>query len=251
MERMELSVVIPAYNEAARLPATLKIVAAFLSSLPFQSEIIVADDGSHDETQAMTRQVAATVGIPIRIEALPTNQGKGAAVRAGVLTATGAYILVTDADNATPITELPKLWALRTQAAVIVSSRYAAGADVRRAQPLVRRILSRVGNGLIRVMTGLQLSDTQNGFKLFEAVAAKAIFSVATIDRWGFDIELLVIAREQGMALREVPVTWYDASGSKLRAGRDAWRTLKELSRIVGNRARGRYRLGQTAGGIK
>lgn len=243
MKQIELSVVIPAYNEAARLPATLEAVAAFLLTLPFQSEIIVADDGSQDETRAITRQLATRITIPVRIEALAVNQGKGAAVRMGVLAATGAYILVTDADNATPITELPKLWSQRTRASVVVSSRYAAGADVRRAQPLVRRILSRAGNGLIRVMTGLQLSDTQNGFKLFEAVAAKAIFSVAMIDRWGFDIELLVIAREQGLTLCEVPVTWYDASGSKLRAGRDAWRTLKELSRIVANRSQGRYQV--------
>jgi glycosyltransferase involved in cell wall biosynthesis len=241
-QQCELSVVIPAYNESSRLPATLQLVADFLLTLPFSSEIIVADDGSQDETRAITERLAPQLGVPVRVEGLPENRGKGAAVRAGVLVASGKYILVTDADNATPITELPRLWAKRKQASVVVSSRYLPNSDVRRAQPLLRRLLSRAGNLLIRLVTGLRLTDTQNGFKLFEAKAAQAIFSRAMIDRWGFDIELLVIAREQGWLIAEVPVTWYDASGSKLRAGRDAWRTLKELNRIVVNRLNGRYR---------
>lgn len=242
VRQIALTVVIPAYNEAERLPATLATVADFIARQSFTADILVVDDGSQDQTGAIVLRAAGTSPVPIQLQVLPANQGKGAAVRAGVLAATGDYVLITDADNATPITELPKLWAKRESADVVVSSRYMAGAQVKRAQSLKRRVLSRAGNGLIRLATGLQLTDTQNGFKLFEQAAAKAIFSRATIDRWGFDIELLVIAREQGLSLVEVPVTWYDASGSKLRAGRDAWRTLKELYRIVVGRARGAYR---------
>lgn len=238
----ELSVVIPAYNEAARLPKTLQIVGAFLATNFPASEVIVVEDGSTDGTPAIVRRLSRGFPIPLQVIPMPENQGKGAAVKMGVLAARGAFILITDADNATPITELPRLWKRREEAPVVISSRYLPESDIRRAQPLGRRVLSRLGNLAIRLLVGLQVSDTQNGFKLFRRAEAQAIFRLLTITRWGFDIEVLVIARELGHPVVEVPVSWYDDAESKLRAGRDAWLTLRELLRIRQNVRTGRYR---------
>lgn len=236
-----LSIVIPAYNESARLPATLAGIADFLPHYLPQSEVLVVDDGSSDHTVQVVKALQKRFPLPLRVHSLSSNQGKGAAVRAGVLQSTGEYVLLMDADNATPITELPRLWKRREDAAVILGSRYLPGSEIRRAQPLLRRIISRVGNGLIRVVAGLPLTDTQNGFKLLKGAVARESFRLATIDRWGFDVEVLVIAKRRGYGILEVPVSWYDAAGSKLRAGRDAWRTLRELVRIRSNAAQGVY----------
>lgn len=237
----ELSVIIPAYNEAGRLPKTLAIVGAFLAQHYPQSELIVVDDGSTDATVALVNRSRAGYPVPLRLEVLPYNHGKGAAVQAGVLAAHGEYVLIADADNATPITELPRLWQARTQAPIVISSRYLPQSNIQRAQPLARRILSRAGNLAIRVLVGLGFTDTQNGFKLFRCREGQDVFRRLTITRWGFDIEVLVIARERGYDVVEVPVSWYDDAESKLRAGRDAWRTLRELLRIRHNATTGRY----------
>lgn len=228
----ELSVVIPAYNEAERLPATLADIAKHLPVLVPSSEVIVVDDGSADESNTTFNDLTSSFPLPLRIERHTNNRGKGAAVRTGVAASVGEWILLMDADNATPITELPKLWSKRNQAPFILGSRYVAGSSTQVAQPLVRRLISRLGNRLIRLMVGLHLADTQNGFKLMRADVVKPIFATATIDRWGFDIEILATAQQQGLEIIEVPVAWSDAAGSKLRAGRDAWRTFQELRRI-------------------
>ncbi len=246
--------IIPAYNEATRLPATLDAIATYFSDRPERPrgvgtartpqgsrdrpgsvEVIVVDDGSTDGTVSIVESLPQSSRVPIRLARLPQNRGKGAAVRAGVLAGAGEWLLIMDADNATPITELPRLWSQRLEAPIVLGSRYLAGSDVRRAQPLARRIISRGGNALIRLLLGLELTDTQNGFKLLEGKAARAIFTGATIDRWGFDIELLALARQRGLRILEVPVAWTDAAGSKLRAGRDAWNTLHELLKIRSN----------------
>lgn len=241
MAALQLSIVIPAYNEAARLPATLRGIAEFLPHYLPNAEVIVADDGSSDQTLQVVEALRATFPVTLRTVSLQENQGKGAAVRAGVLASTGEYILLMDADNATPSTELPRLWDRRADAAIILGSRYLPGSEIRRAQPLIRRIISRLGNGLIRVVAGLPLTDTQNGFKLLRGEEARRIFTLTTINRWGFDVEVLVIAKRWTLGILEVPVSWYDAAGSKLRAGRDAWRTLRELIRIRRNALQGLY----------
>lgn len=249
----ELSIIIPAYNEASRLPATLRAIAGFFSirsqhprgvvagqrRAPQGSrdqlqliEVIVADDGSTDGSSTTFQYLTRTYPLPLRIEQLPTNQGKGSAVRAGVRAASGEWLLIMDADSSTPITELPRLWAKRDKAPIILGSRYLPGSSIARTQSLPRQLISRTGNVLIRLLVGLQLTDTQNGFKLMRADVAKPIFAAATIDRWGFDIEILAQAHHQGHKILEVPVAWSDAAGSKLRAGRDAWRTFQELLRI-------------------
>ncbi|MBI2589806.1 glycosyltransferase family 2 protein [Candidatus Berkelbacteria bacterium] len=237
----ELSIVIPAYNEALRLPDTLKKIADYIGKQSWQTEVLVVEDGSQDETPQIVAQLIADYPLPLRLLTLSDNQGKGAAVRRGILAVKGDFLLLTDADNATPIEELGRLWPHRQTAEIIVGSRYLMASRIKRKQPWPRRILSRIGNLLIRAATGLKLSDTQNGFKLFERQAAHDIFKRATIDRWGFDIEILTIASVHGYRILEVPVSWYDAAGSKLRAGRDAWITLRELNRIRRNRQKGLY----------
>lgn len=228
----ELSIVIPAYNEAARLPATLAHIAEHLPSLVPGSEVIVVVDGSTDNTVPVVQATSEDFPVPLKLVVQNQNQGKGAAVRFGVAASTGEWILLMDADNATPITELPKLWAQRDEAPFILGSRYVVGSSTQVAQPLIRRIISRLGNLLIRLMVGLSLADTQNGFKLMRSDVAKPIFAAASINRWGFDIEILANAHRLGHQIIEVPVAWSDAAGSKLRAGRDAWRTFQELLRI-------------------
>lgn len=228
----ELSIVIPAYNEAKRLPATLAHIAKHLPLLVPRCEVIVVVDGSTDNTVPVVQAASAHFPVPLNLVVQGQNQGKGAAVRAGVAVSRGEWILLMDADNATPITELPKLWAKREEAPFVLGSRYVAGSTTKIAQPLIRRIISRLGNVLIRLMVGLNLADTQNGFKLMQSDVAQPIFAAATIDRWGFDIEILANAHRQGHSIIEVPVAWSDAAGSKLRAGRDAWRTFQELLKI-------------------
>lgn len=239
---IQLTVVIPAYNEAARIPETVRAIDETLPSLFTASEIVLVDDGSTDHTAAIVQTLSPSAKTPIRIVRHSHNQGKGAAVRSGVAASIGEWVLIMDADNATPITELPRLWQCKDQAPIVLGSRYLPGSDIRRAQPLLRRIISRGGNLLIRILTGLRLTDTQNGFKLFEGKLARAIFTKATIDRWGFDIEILALAQQRSLPILEVPVAWTDAAGSKLRAGRDAWRTLRELWKIRSNIESGLYR---------
>lgn len=235
-----LSVVIPAYNEAERLPRTLEKIGQFLSGFIKKSEVIVVDDGSNDQTVAKVEALIADYPLPLKIIRQPQNQGKGAAVKKGIEASEGDFILLMDADSSTDISQLPALWSKRG-AAIIIGSRYIRAGSIKRRQSLTRRLISRLGNWLIRTLTGLSLADTQNGFKLLAGSSARQIFQRVTIERWGFDIEALVIAQENRIPLLEVPVSWYDDKRSKIRAGRDAWRTFQELLKIVGNRRRGLY----------
>lgn len=219
-----LSVVVPAHNEEARLPSALKALRAYLSDK--EHEVIVVDDGSSDRTA----EVAGESGC--RVVRHPRNLGKGAAVRSGVLASRGDLVLVTDADLATPITELPKLEAaLRRGANVVVGSREAPGARVRRASP-GRKFAGRLFNLLVRLLTGLPYRDTQCGFKLFRGDAARALFSRAACSGYCFDVEVLLLAREMGLKVEEVGVEWRDRPGSKVRLLRDGWRMLRELVEI-------------------
>lgn len=240
-ERRSLSVVIPAYNEASRLTRTLTLVTTYLDTAGFDWELIVVDDGSIDPTHARAEEFARSHRPRIRILHDSVNRGKGAAVARGVLAATNDLILFMDADHATPIEALPTLLAALGSAGVVIGSRYRPGATVSKRQGLVRRVLSRAGNWLIRRSLNLPYTDTQCGFKLFTRSAAQQIFSRLTIDRWGFDIELLVIARAQRISVIEVPVAWHDGAESKLNTGRAAWQTIRELGQIRRNLSNGRY----------
>jgi len=210
-----LSVVIPAFNEAARLPRHLDEVVGFLEGRGEAYEVVVVDDGSTDGTAAAVRATAA--GNPaVRVLPLGRNRGKGAAVRAGMLAATGMARLFTDADGATPIAELKRLEpALASGADVVIGSRALADPAVSvRARP--HRVLAgRVFRWIVARLGVRGVADSQCGFKLFTATAATALFGELETTGFGFDVELLLRAQAGGYRIVEVPVNWTDQQGSK------------------------------------
>jgi len=241
--RHELSVVIPAYNEAARIAAPLRRLAAHLATAHPTSEIVVVDDGSTDDTVRTVTALAAELPLPVRILRSAMNRGKGHAVKVGMLDAHGELVLMTDADLSTPIEELAKLLAaIRAGADVAIGSRKMAGAVIEEHQPALREAMGRVFTWLTQVLV-VNVSDVTCGFKLFRRDAAHAVFSRATLDDWSFDAEALFLTRRLGFTLVEVPVRWKDAAGTKVNRGRDAVRSAIGLARIVWNQARRRYAL--------
>lgn len=218
-----LSVVIPAYNEEGRLERTLEKLQNFLKSRPGGFEVVVVDDGSSDGTAAMAENYGC------RVIRHPCNLGKGAAVKTGVLVSKGDTVLVTDADLAAPVTELPKLEAVLERGAdIAIGSREAPGAVVKRAG-FKRKLAGKVFNLMVRLLTGLPYRDTQCGFKLFTREAADVLFSLARCEGYAFDVEVLLLARESGFKVGEVGVAWRDMPGSKVRLLRDGRRMFREL----------------------
>lgn len=242
----ELSIIIPSYNEEERLGKTLTAIQEYLLGKDFSFEVIVVDDGSQDKT-AIIAEMMKSRFVSLRVIRLPSNRGKGAAVRAGVEEATGRFILFTDADNSTPITELDKLWQAQKEhkADLVIGSRYLDSTSVKIKQPIYRIWLGRLGNKLINLFLLDDLvSDTQCGFKLFRSEAAKDIFSFQKVKRFGFDMEVLVVAKNLGYSLVEVPVDWLNSPNSRLRPIKDGLITLKDLLYIKLNLWAGRYNRG-------
>jgi dolichyl-phosphate beta-glucosyltransferase len=235
-----LTVVIPAYNEKARLPATLAKIAPYLRAAHPDHEILVVDDGSTDGTA----DVARAAGLPnLSVIGYAPNRGKGYAVRQGMLDARGTRRLMTDADLSTPIEDLARLAsALDTGADVAIGSRALRTSNVELRQPWYREGMGRLFNVFVRLLVLPDLRDTQCGFKLFTASAAETAFTRARLDGFSFDVETLYIARRRGLRIAEVGVTWRndEATHVGLRRGGQAF---LDLLRIRANAARGRYRL--------
>jgi glycosyltransferase involved in cell wall biosynthesis len=218
--RRSISIIIPAYNEEKRLPSTLQQVRAYLAARQWEfSELVVVDDGSRDGTVEVARAGGA------RVLQNPGNRGKGYSVRHGMMEAKGDWALFTDADLSAPIGELDKLWqsAEREQASVAIGSRALDRSLIGVRQPVLREISGRIFNLVMRLITGLPFHDTQCGFKLFEAQAAREIFGRQLLDGFGFDVEILYIARRLRYKSIEVPVKWNDAAGTKV----SLWRGMK------------------------
>ena len=233
-----ISIIIPAYNEEERLPATLvKIRDYFQASRWDFAEIVVVDDGSRDATVEVARKAGA------RVLENPGNRGKGYAVKHGMLEAKGEWALYSDADLSSPIGELEKLWdaAARAGAKAAIGSRAVDRSLVGVHQPRARELMGRLFNVIMRIVTGLPFRDTQCGFKLFEARAAKEIFSRQRLDGFGFDVEVLFIARKLGCKSIEVPVRWDNVEGTKvsLLLGGKAY---LDLLRVRWNALNGKYR---------
>ena len=238
-----LSVIIPAYNEEARLPSTLKQVIEYLQEQKYGSEILVIDDGSTDGTGGIAQGWDAS-GIPLRMLFHPdhANLGKGASVKLGMLKARGAYRLFMDADNSTTIDHVSRFWPYFEQGyEVVIGSRALKDSVIGRHQAKIKEVAGRFGNLLIRALLIPEIRDTQAGFKMFTARAAELIFPRLAIDRWGFDIELLAIARLHRLRVCEVPITWINARGSKVTLS-SYFQVLDEIRRIRNNLKRGRYR---------
>jgi glycosyltransferase involved in cell wall biosynthesis len=232
-----LSFVIPAYNEAARLGNTLKQVLVYLESQPYKSEVIVVNDGSTDNTAQVVEAVFTShaVSIPSRLISYSPNRGKGYAVRQGLLAAKGAVALFSDADLSTPVTDLPLLLnpILAGDFDVVFGSRAMDRSLIGVHQPWLREQSGRFFNLIMQLATGLPYSDTQCGFKAFRLEVCRPIVAGATLDRFGFDVELLYLAHRAGLRLSEQPVHWNDATGSKvgLLNGLDGFRELRQLRR--------------------
>ena len=214
---MELSLIIPAFNEAQRIGPTLRRVHRFLVARPASFEILVVDDGSTDGTVALVTALARE--LPgLRVLCSPANRGKGHAVRLGMLAATGQVRLFSDADGSTPIDELDALLrALAAGADIAIGSRYLAASRVTRPQPWCRRVWSRLVNRVVQRVLLPGVADTHCGFKAFTAAAAAHTFAACTVDGWSFDLEVLARARAQGLRIREVPVRWENDERSKAR----------------------------------
>ena len=213
-----ISIVIPAFNEEARLPATLDAILSYLRQKTFSAaEIVVVDDGSRDGTAALVERYRREHSC-IRLIRNPGNRGKGFTVRHGVLEAHSEWILSTDADLSTPIAELDKLLeaAGRTGAQVVIGSRALDRSLVGVHQSFFREFSGRVFNIIMRSVTGLPFRDTQCGFKLFRAEAAREVFSRQTLDGFSFDVEDLVIAKVLGYLAIEIPVVWNNVEGTKV-----------------------------------
>lgn len=238
-----LSIIVPAYNEERRLPASLRTLSEYLKTRQFrQSEILVVDDGSRDGTAKLVREISRQLPL-VRLLSNPANHGKGYVVRQGMREARFDWVLFTDADLSTPIEDLSRL-----EAAIAASG--ADGAIGSRAldrkligthQPAYREFSGRVFNFAMRLITGLSYSDTQCGFKLLRRDAAQAVAARQILDGFGFDVEILFIALRLGYRIEEVPVRWNNAEGTKVSLWKGVDAFMDPL-RVRWNSTRGRYK---------
>jgi dolichyl-phosphate beta-glucosyltransferase len=246
---LDLSVVIPAYNEERRIGPTVRAVLDFLTREGRSGEVVLVDDGSADATCTLVRGLA-DADDRVRLIRLPRNRGKGYAVRTGVLSALGERILFADADGAAPIEEVARLErALDAGAAIAIGSRALPSPGVRVEALLGRRVAGRIFHQLVKWLAVRGVADTQCGFKLFTADAARDLFSRMLMDGFSFDVELLVIARRRGLRVAEVPVDWTHQPGSRIDVAADGLRMARDLFRIRALALRGIYDRPQSAAG--
>lgn len=235
-----VSIVIPAYNEEARLPHSLELIAAFAQAQPYSVEVVVVDNNSSDGTRAIVETFAAQAPY-VRV-LFEGAQGKGAAVRTGMLAARGAYRFICDADLSMPIDEVGRfLPPALSDFDVAIGSREAPGA-IRYDEPWHRHVMGRVFNTIVRLFAVHGFQDTQAGFKMFRAEAAEALFPLQTLDGWSFDVEVLFIAQQRGYRIVEIPIPWYYKSNTRIHPLRDSIDMFTDVLRIRWNALRGRYR---------
>src|SRR5689334_8567076 len=244
----ELTIVVPAYNESARLAKTLVTILKYLNDQRLSSELIVVDDGSSDDTSAVAEKSMASPGaVATRVIRYEPNRGKGFAVRTGLLAASADIALFSDADLSSPITETPKLIEpIRSgHADLTFGSRALDRSLIGVHQSWRREQGGRVFNLLVRIATGLPYWDTQCGFKAFRMNVCRPLIEAAQIDRFGFDVELIYLAHLAELRLREIPVRWDHTAGGPLDSSgnysRDSLRMISEVRRIQRNAARGLY----------
>jgi dolichyl-phosphate beta-glucosyltransferase len=241
-----LSIILPAYNEEERLPPTLQRIAEYLRRRDYAAEVLVVENGSTDRTAEVVREFQAH-GVreddPFQVHLLQTTKGKGNAIRHGILTGRGEYLLISDTDLAVPIEELdcflPPVLA-PDRYAIAIASREVEG-SVRHGEPFYRHLMGRVFNTLVRLLTIPHLHDTQCGFKLFRREVARKIFPIQRIEGWGFDVEILYIAQRHGLSVVEVPVNWYYGEDSRVRPIHDTFTMIRDLWKIRRNGRAGYY----------
>lgn len=241
-----LSVILPAYNEEKRLPPTLARIAAYLRGQSYTSEMLVVENGSTDRTADVVRDFQShgvQVADPFRVHLLQTAKGKGNAIRHGILTGRGKYLLISDTDLAVPIEELDHFLPPRLGAdayGIAIASREVEG-SIRHGEPAYRHFMGRVFNMLVRRLAIPELHDTQCGFKVFHRTVARRIFPLQRIEGWGFDVEVLYIAQRHGFHIVEVPVNWYYGQDSRVRPFHDTFTMIRDLLEIRRNGRAGYY----------
>jgi glycosyltransferase involved in cell wall biosynthesis len=235
------SIVIPAFNESARIPATLNSVVSCVRSKGWSAEVIVVNDGSTDGTAELVRAFARHAP-EVRLIENPGNRGKGYSVRAGMLQALGEVVLFTDSDLSAPIEEAERLFAaIEGGADIAIGSRWLEKGRQTHRQPLYRQFFGRCFNAVTRGVMGLHFADTQCGFKAFTRNAAQTVFQLQTIERWGFDPEILFIALKRGYRIVEVPVSWAHDARTRMSYIRDGMKMLEEIAIIRWNALTGHY----------
>jgi dolichyl-phosphate beta-glucosyltransferase len=237
-----LSIVIPVFNEEKRIGKSLDVITEYLQRQSYSYELLLVDDGSTDRTFDIC-QVFANKHEWARVIRHSKNHGKGCAVRTGVLNVSGEYVLVCDADLATPIEELNKFWNyLEDGADIVIASRPLRESRLIRRQPWYRELAGRAFNLVVRLVAVPGIHDTQCGFKLFSRKAIDAVFPLCFINDFGFDIEVLYLALKLGFRIKEVPVCWYHQQGSKVHLIKDGLRMLIDLPKIlISHRGVGSY----------
>lgn len=238
---MRYSIIIPAYNESKRIVPTLNRVLSYIAEQGWDAELIVVNDGSRDDTAKVVSGYVEHNPI-VRLLENPGNRGKGYSVRNGMLNARGKILLFSDADLSSPIEEAPKLFeAIEQGADVVIGSRWLRSELQTARQPLHRQLFGRIFNVVLRIFLGLNFKDTQCGFKAFTRRSAQFIFPLQRIERWGFDPELLFLAKKQGLRIAEVPVRWAHDEGGRINPLRDGMRMFLEVLKIRWNSWAGRY----------
>jgi dolichyl-phosphate beta-glucosyltransferase len=240
-EKPAYSIVIPAYNESGRILATLESVVGCIRARGWRAEVLVVNDGSTDRTAEIVRDFQA--GAPeVTLIENPGNRGKGYSVRAGMLQGAADLVMFTDSDLSAPIEEAERLFAaIAAGADIAIGSRWLESGRQTHRQPLYRQIFGRCFNAVTRLIMGLPFADTQCGFKAFTRSAAHTVFQLQTIERWGFDPEILFIALKRGYRVVEVPVSWAHDARSRMSYLRDGMQMLKEIAIIRWNALTGRY----------
>lgn len=241
-ELIDLSVVIPAFNESERLPLSLPVIARYFAEQPYETELVLVDDGSADRTFDTICDLAAMLPIPATVVRYAPNQGKGHALKVGFEQTRGRAILFCDADLSTPIDETERLLAVVDAGTpVVIGSRKMKGASIEVHQPWLRESMGKVFTLLARRLAA-DVSDTTCGFKLFDGDVGRDLFRRVRIGDWSFDAEVLLLARVGGHRIHEVPVRWRDERDTKVRLLSAAMQSLLGLMRIRLNLLRGRYR---------
>jgi dolichyl-phosphate beta-glucosyltransferase len=242
LEAPQYSIIIPAFNESERISTTLERVLSYAAERRWNAELIVVDDGSRDTTTDIVRE-SMQKNPAVRLLQNPGNRGKGYSVRNGMLNAKGDVLLFSDADLSSPIEEAHKLFtAIANGADVAIGSRWLQTELQTRRQPIYRQFFGRIFNLTLRLVLGLDFKDTQCGFKAFSRRSAQAIFPLQRIERWGFDPEILFLARRFAFKTVEVPVSWAHREGTRLSPFRDGIGMFGELLRIRWNALAGKYK---------
>ena len=241
MSPLTYSIVLPAYNENERNASTLDQILAHAGKREWSFEVIVVNDGSSDNTAQIVETYARKYPA-LRLLENPGNRGKGYSVRQGMFEARGDVLLFSDADLSSPIAEADKLFAAIHQGAdIAIGSRWLNVDTQIKRQPLHRQLFGRIFNLMLRLGLGLNFKDTQCGFKAFTRNAAQKVFPLQRIERWGFDPELLYLARTFGLTVSEIPVAWSHREGTHLRPLRDGMSMFAEILAIRWNALSGKY----------